>query len=338
MVVGVSFDSYCVRPSGLILMERSAQPKINPLIVIAFGILAVSTASIFIRYAQVYVPSIVITVYRLTLATLFLAPIAFTKKRSELSTITRSELVLALLSGIFLALHFAAWIMSLEYTSVASSVVLVSTVPLWVAILSPFLLKEPLTKRVLIGLGLVLVGVLVVGLSDSCTWDSGHLVCPSINDFIRKEAFLGDILALAGAMSAAFYIIIGRRLRVRISLISYIFVVYGMAAIVAVVLMFRSGSSPFGYPPTAYLWLLLIALIPQLLGHSTFNWALGYLSAAYVSIALIGEPIGSMVLAYIFLDEVPTTMKIVGAILILTGIFIASLGEVERNVDLSVVE
>jgi drug/metabolite transporter (DMT)-like permease len=149
---------------------------------------------------------------------------------------------------------------------------------------------------------------------------------------------LGDILALAGALAASFYILIGRRLRTRISLISYIFVVYGMAAVVTVVLMFGSGNSPFGYPPTAYLWLLLIALIPQLLGHSTFNWALGYLSAAYVSIALIGEPIGSMILAYIFLDEIPTTMKIVGAILILTGIFIASLGEAERNADLSVAE
>jgi drug/metabolite transporter (DMT)-like permease len=130
---------------------------------------------------------------------------------------------------------------------------------------------------------------------------------------------------------AAGYLLIGRRLRGGISLVPYIFVVYGIAAIVLIGLMFASGQSAIGYPPQTYVWLILLALVPQLMGHSSFNWALGYLSAAFVSITLLGEPIGSAVLAYILLDETPTILKIIGAILILAGIFVASRGEANRK-------
>jgi drug/metabolite transporter (DMT)-like permease len=123
---------------------------------------------------------------------------------------------------------------------------------------------------------------------------------------------------------AAGYILIGRRLRQKLSLVGYIFVVYGIAALVLIIVMFAAGQKPFGYPSEAYLWMILIALVPQLLGHSSFNWALGYLSAAYVSISLLGEPIGSTILAYFLLDESPTALKIFGAILILVGIYLVS--------------
>ena len=313
------------------MSEPSQRPFLPPLIVIVFGILAVSTGSIFVRYAQVYAPSIVIAAYRLGLATLFLAPVALIKHRSDLVNIQGRDRWLAIGSGIFLALHFATWISSLEFTTVVSSVVLVSTAPIWVALLSPITVKEPLTKPILIGMGLAFVGVIVVGISDVCSIDSGKLLCPSFNDFIRGEAFIGDLLALAGAWMAAGYLLIGRRLRGGISLVPYIFVVYGIAAIVLIGLMFASGQSAIGYPPQTYVWLILLALVPQLMGHSSFNWALGYLSAAFVSITLLGEPIGSAVLAYILLDETPTILKIIGAILILAGIFVASRGEANRK-------
>jgi drug/metabolite transporter (DMT)-like permease len=138
---------------------------------------------------------------------------------------------------------------------------------------------------------------------------------------------LGDLLALAGAMMAAGYIIIGRRLRVNITLLGYTFLVYGMAAVVLAAIMFGSGLSPFGYPSKVYVWFVLLALIPQLLGHSSFNWALRYLSAAYVSTMLLGEPIGSTVLAYFLLQETPGVLKIFGAILILGGIYVVARGE-----------
>ena len=307
--------------------DQSQQPLLPPILVIALGILAVSTGSIFVRYAQVYAPSIVIAAYRLGLATLFLAPATLIRHRAELVSIKGRDRWLAVGSGIFLALHFATWITSLEYTTVVSSVVLVSTAPLWVALLSPITVKEPLTKLILVGMGLASVGVILVGISDVCSLTGGYLICPSVSQFIRGQAFLGDILALIGAWMAAGYLLVGRKLRGGIGLIPYIFVVYGIAAAVLIMLVIGSGQSATGYPSQTYIWLILLALIPQLLGHSSFNWALGYLSAAFVSITLLGEPIGSAILAYILLDETPTLLKIIGAILILAGIFIASRGE-----------
>ena len=127
------------------------------------------------------------------------------------------------------------------------------------------------------------------------------------------------------------YVMIGRKLRPDISLMGYIFLVYGVAAVVLVILMLAAGESPIGYPPQAYLWFTLLAIVPQLLGHSSFNYALGYLSAAYVSITLLGEPICATILAYLLLNEAPTPEKIFGAILILAGIYVASRAEVQKT-------
>ncbi|RPI93764.1 MAG: EamA family transporter, partial [Chloroflexi bacterium] len=131
------------------------------------AILAVSTASIFIRFAQVEAPSLVIAALRLAFATLLLAPIAWTRHRAELKSLTRTELTLGIISGLFLAAHFATWISSLEYTTVASSVVFVSTGPLWVALLSPLLLKERLTRAAVVGLVIAILGGTMIGLSDA---------------------------------------------------------------------------------------------------------------------------------------------------------------------------
>jgi drug/metabolite transporter (DMT)-like permease len=190
---------------------------------------------------------------------------------------------------------------------------------------------------------LAFIGGVIVGISDSCslqfslaqfqnvmtgqTAGESTLHCPPFKDFITGEAFVGDALALAGALAAAGYLLIGRQLREKISLVPYVFVVYGMAAVVLVIWMLASGGSPIGHSPKAYLWILLLALVPQVLGHSIFNWALRYLSAAYVSITLLGEPIGSAILAYFLLSEVPSGLMVFGAILILAGILVSSRSE-----------
>jgi drug/metabolite transporter (DMT)-like permease len=286
--------------------------------------LAVSTASIFIRYAQEDVPSLVIAAYRLTLATFALAPVALSRHRSEILALGVKDLLLALLSGVFLAAHFATWISSLEYTSVASSVVFVTTTPLWVAIFSPLVLKEYPSRSVLAGMVLALGGSVLVGLSDTCELSAASFQCPPVKEFIGGDAFFGDILALSGAIAAGAYVLIGRRLRGGMSLVGYIFLVYGMAALVLISIVVIGGFNLFVYPSRAYFWLILLALVPQLVGHSMFNWALRHLSAAYVSLTLLGEPIGATILAYIFLGEQPTMLKIFGAILILLGIYWAS--------------
>lgn len=292
---------------------------------IIIAILAVSTGSIFIRFAQSDgMPSIVIAALRLTFATLLLAPVALTKYREEIKRIKPDAILLGVLSGIFLAVHFATWISSLEYTSVASSVVFVSTGPLWVALLAPLLLKEHLARTALIGLGLALLGGVVIGLSDACAWTSNGLSCSALADILHGRAMWGNFLALVGAWMVTGYLIIGRKLRAGMSLIPYIFLVYGMAALTLIVMTFISGNTLTGYTPASYGWIFLLAAIPQLIGHSTYNWALRYLPAALVAVTTLGEPIGSAILAFFILNETPTLMVIFGGVLILAGIYLAS--------------
>jgi drug/metabolite transporter (DMT)-like permease len=288
------------------------------------AILAVSTASIFIRFAQLDgAPSLVIAALRLTFATLLLTPIAITRHRAEIRALTRAELSLGLVSGLFLAVHFATWISSLEYTSVASSVVFVSTGPLWVALLSPMLLNEKLTRAAIIGLALALLGGTVIGLSEACTWSVG-LKCPDLNQVMQGRAMWGNFLALAGAWAVTGYLIIGRKLRAKLALIPYIFLVYGMAALALIIIMFAAGNSPIGYEAKTYGWVFLLAAIPQLIGHSTYNWALRYLPAAFVAVTTLGEPIGSAILAFFILNEIPTIAILIGGVLILVGIYFAA--------------
>lgn len=287
------------------------------------AILAISTSSVFIRFAQEEAPSLVIAALRLTCAALFLAPLAWTRHRDELQTLTRQELILGCISGIFLAVHFAAWTSSLEFTSVASSVVFVSTGPLWVALLAPVLLHERLTRASIFGLLVATLGGIIIGVLDACTWDSG-LQCPEFNQILQGRAMWGNFLALVGAWAVSGYLIIGRKLRAQISLIPYIFLVYGLCALALIAIMFAAGYSPLGYPARTYGWILLLAAFPQLIGHSTYNWVLRYIPATLVAIVTLVEPIGSAVLAYFVLHEIPTNGVLLGGLLILVGVYIVS--------------
>jgi drug/metabolite transporter (DMT)-like permease len=289
------------------------------------AILAVSTSSVLIRFAQADAPSLAIAALRLSCATLLLAPLAWTRHRKELRNLTYREILLGVLSGLCLAVHFATWISSLEYTSVASSVVFVSTGPLWVALLSPVLLNEQLTRAAIFGLVIAIAGGILIGLSDACTWDpSGSFRCPELSQVLQGRAMWGNFLALAGAWTVSGYLIIGRKLRAKMSLIPYIFLVYGMSAIVLIVFMFAAGQSPLGYPARTYGWIFLLAAFPQLIGHSTYNWVLRYIPATLVAIITLVEPIGSAVLAYFILRETPTIGVLLGGLLILVGIYLAS--------------
>jgi len=302
--------------------ETVSEKRFFPVVVLSVGILAVSTASIFIRYAQEDAPSLVIAAYRLTIAgTLLLFPM-LRRHWATLQALSRRELMLALVSGAFLAVHFATWITSLAYTTVASSVVLVTTTPLWVGLLSPLVLGESLTAPIVVGMLATLVGGGLIGMGDACAGVACHWGAA-----FAGGALWGDFLALMGAWAAAGYFLIGRRLRAKTPLLVYIGLTYGMAALVldAFVLVMRQPVT--GYRAQTYLWFLLLALVPQLVGHTSFNWALRYLSAAFVAITLLGEPVGSTLLAYVFLHEVPTTLTLIGAILILGGIAVAALHE-----------
>jgi len=301
-----------------------SKTRFNLPIALIIATLAISTASIFIRFAQGDgVPSLVIAAMRMTFATLIIAPAALTRNRNELYRLTRTDLLLGIFSGVFLAAHFTTWITSLEYTSVASSVAFVTTGPLWVGLLSPFILKESISRNTIIGLILSVIGGITIGIGDACTW-TGHLACPALGDILQGRAMLGNFLALMGAWAISGYLIIGRKLRAQTSLIPYIFLVYGSAAVSLILMMFISGNTPFGYESKTYLWLFLLAALPQIIGHSTYNWALKYLNATLVSVTVLGEPVGSAILAFFILNEIPGQGTLIGGIIILTGIFIVS--------------
>lgn len=268
------------------------------------GIIAISTASIFIKLCDA--PSLVIAAYRLTLASLLLAPFACHKKIWQ--NWNGSEWRWLILSGLFLALHFAFWIASLKFTSVASSVVLVSTNPLFVGLGAWLFFKEPLRANLIGGIILSVFGSGLISFGDVA---------------LSKEALMGDGLALLGAIAASGYLLVGRKMRKGQDLLSYIFPVYSAGAIVLIIISLTFQKPFFGYSSSTYLFLFLLALVPQLIGHTTFNWALKYLPASLVAIAILGEPVGSTILAFFVLGETLTTLKIIGGVLIFAGILIA---------------
>lgn len=293
---------------------RKPIPRWWPFVVMGVGVFAVSTAAIFIRLAQEEnAPSLVIAAARMLVASLVLTVPALRNYSHEFSRLTRGDIGLVLFGGGVLGLHFATWITSLEYTSVVNSVVLVTTNPLWVALLAPFFLKEKLGRFTIIGLMLAFGGGLLVALTGAAG-DPPN----------RSDPLLGNGLAVIGAIMASIYFVIGRKLRGKLSLVPYVWLIYGVAAIVLIVAVILTGQQVGGLAWQAYVWMALMGLTAQLIGHSSFNYALGYLPAAYVSLVVLGEPIGSGILAMIFLDEWPVILQIVGSALILFGIGVAS--------------
>lgn len=284
-------------------------PPVPPYLGMVVGITAASTASLFIRLAQSEANSLAVAAWRLTLASLILAPIALATRRTEMRGLSRREWLLAAASGLLLAAHFATWISSLALTSVSASAVLVSVYPLFVGIFSHLFLGERLGRRVALGLVVATAGSATIGLGDA--GESRHQLA-------------GDLLALLGAATAAGYFLIGRRLRARLSLLGYVFPVYGTAAVALMALSLLASVPLTGYPSATWLWLLLLALVPQIVGHSSLNWALGHLSATYVTLAALGEPIGSSLLAWVVLDEPVTVRTAIGGALILAGIVMAT--------------
>jgi len=274
-----------------------------------------SSAAIFIRFAQSDgVPSIVIAAYRLAIATIALSiPLIAQQGWKDYATLNLRDIVILVVSGLLLGLHFATWVTSLAYTSVASSVVLVTTTPLWIGLLSPVFLGEKTSSFTWIGIVLAMVGGSIIGLGD---WSGG-----------RIGSLWGNGLALSGAVLVAGYLMIGRSVRSRLRLIPYLWLVYGIAALLLVGWAAIGRMQFTGYSADTFVWLFVLGLVPQLIGHSSANYAVRYVSATFVGIATLGEPIGSTLLAMLFLHEWPSTIQIAGGILILGGIGVASVTE-----------
>ncbi|MCP4593851.1 MAG: DMT family transporter [bacterium] len=272
------------------------------------GVLSISTAAVLIKLCE-DAPPMIIAAWRLAIATLVLVPLAGGIRGRRLFELTRSQAPYLLLAGVFLGAHFFLWITSLKHTSVLSSVVIVTTNPIFIGIGSFFLFGERPSGRLIAAIGIALVGGVLIALSDAGA-GAGSL--------------RGDLLALGGAVMASCYFLVSRKVRQEVHILSYITPVYGVAAVVLVIGAVISGERFTGYQGSTYVYLVLLAIGPQLLGHGTLAWALRYVSATTVAVFVLGEPIGSSVLAYMVLEESVTPLQVAGGGLILAGIFLAS--------------
>ena len=276
-----------------------AVPRLRMFGILSGGVLAVSFSAIFIRYAQAEaMPTLAIAAWRLVFACAALLPYALHTHQQEMRSLCRRDLGLLVLSGLCLGLHFATWIASLAYTSVACSVALVSTGPVFVGLGAWLFLRERLRRMTIWGIVLAAVGSLIIGWGDI-----GQ----------AQNKLTGDLLALAGAVFVAGYLMIGRKVRARHALITYIAPVYAVAMLILLMIVWIGRQPMLGYSWRAYAWVL--------------NWAVRHLSATFVSIVTLAEPICSGVLAFLVLHEAITVSTGLGAAFVLAGIYIASYAE-----------
>jgi len=287
------------------LTER---PFFPPNLALLVSIVAVSTASILIRMSAA--PPMAIATWRMALSTLMLLPFFTTGGRPQrlAAMSTKEKLTLAGV-GVVLAVHFASWITSLSFTSVASSVIFVHVDPIFVALVSHFLLGERVGRRVAVGIVVAFAGATVIALGDLG---------------VGQENLVGDLLSLVGAVALGIYILAGRRLRQSLDLVSYVTPVYATSAVVLAAGSLAMGVPLVGYPGGEMLLFFAIALVPMIFGHTVYNWALRWISAPVVSISLLGEPVGASILAYIVLAESPGPMVLLGGAVTLAGILICA--------------
>ncbi|MCA1726480.1 MAG: DMT family transporter [Actinobacteria bacterium] len=281
---------------------------------LALGVVAVSFSAIFIRQAEA--PALSMAFYRNLFATALVLPIALARYRAELRSLDRRQVLLAIGSGALLAAHFAAWIPSLAYTTVAASVVLVTTQPVWTALAARVFLGERMRPAVLAGIGVALGGAAVISGGDLA---------------VSGRAAFGDALALIGAVTAAGYFLLGRSLRQRLSLVPYVTIAYGACAAFLLPVALVSGSELGGFSGHTWALLVLMAVVPSILGHTVFNYLLRHLDPTLIAIAIMGEPVGSALLALGFFGEVPPWTAVAGGILILIGIHVAVTNQARKQ-------
>ncbi len=284
-------------------------------LLLLIGVLAVSTAAILIRFTLPHASSIAISFYRMFFSSIIAFVVyMFSKEHMKLSELTKGQTILLILAGIFLALHFSLWTWSLELLSVSSSVFFVTTTPLWVGLFTPLVFKEKVSSQFYLGVLIAIFGGLIIAfLKDDLSIGIDG-----------ETSFLGLFLALSGAWMASAYFIIGKKLSNSIPSKLYVTIVYAFSSLVlGIFMLIEQGKTFVVYQPMVYVLFLLMAVIPQSLGHTSFNTALKYLPAGIVSLALLFEPIGSTILAIFLLNEMPSIAEIIGGIFILIGLIIA---------------
>ncbi len=271
---------------------------------LVIGLLAICLAAVFIRYAQA--PGLIVAAYRMLITSLILLPLALPALKK--TPLRKQNIGYTLLAGVFLGIHFATWISSLSFTTMAASVTIVATQPIWVALFGWFFLGLAPSFMLLLGVLIAVAGGAMIGFGDF----SGG-----------SAPLLGDLLALLGAISSAAYLLLGRSAqRQGLSLNAYVGVAYSTAALVLLPIPFIAGLSYTNYSLQTFFWIALLALIPQLIGHTSINNAMRYLNPTLVATAMLLEPIGTGFLALFLFQEIPSRTTLFGSLILLIGVAI----------------
>ena len=279
----------------------------NKKLIIVLGVLGSSFSAIFVRYANA--PAIVMAFFRMGIAAVIMLPIVLIKNRQELFSLSKKELLLSMLSGVFLGLHFIAYFLSLDYTSIASSTTLACTEVFFVAFALVFYFKETVSKQAWLGIIVAFSGSVIIALSDL---GSG------------KDMFRGDLIALFAALLMAVYTVIGKVVRKNVTTNTYTFIVYGMAAVTVACAALVTKTELFAVNGRILLCAAGTAIVCTLLGHSIFSWGLKYVQASYVSNAKMLSPVYATVFGIILFGEIPGILGVLGCLTVIAGVVIYS--------------
>ncbi|WP_456277876.1 DMT family transporter [Bacillus sp. AK128] len=272
---------------------------------LVLGIITVSSSAILVKVADA--PSSITAFYRIFFSVLIMAPLFFYKHVQELKTITKRDWTSSIIAGVFLALHFVLWFESLRFTSVASSVVLVTLQPIFAFLGTYLFFKEKFTFRSILSAVLAVIGSVII------SW----------GDFrISGLALWGDILALIACLLVTVYFLFGQDARSRMSLVTYTFIVYLVSAITLFIYVILSGAPLLPYSSEQWIYFILLAIFPTLLGHTMFNYALRWVSTSLISVTILFEPIGASILAYYILNELILVHQLIGGAVVILGIML----------------
>nr|WP_284014694.1 DMT family transporter [Halobaculum sp. DT92] len=288
------------------------EERVPPLAGLAVAVLAVSTSAILVEWSGA--PSLVKALYRVVFTIALLLPLALARPsdRAAFRDIGGRDLLLAGAAGVALAVHFASWFESLRWTSVAASVTLVQAQPLFVVVGAWALLDERVGRRTVVGIGVALAGMALMSVGDALLGAGAAVAGP--------DPLLGNALAVVGAATAGAYVLLGRSIRQRLPLLPYVIVVYATCAVTLLAATLVRGHPLFAYPLEEWLLFLAMAAGPGVFGHTVINWALAHVESSVVSVSLLGEPVGSTLLAVLLLAEVPSAVTLVGGAVVLAGV------------------
>lgn len=281
--------------------------KINPKIIVIIGVIFVSFSSILVKASSA--PALIISTYRLAFTVILITPSALIRCKKEFRETKWTTLLLSAVSGILLALHFATWITSIKYTSIASSTVLVNTHPIFIVVLTWLFFREKQSKRALFSIGLTILGGAIISSGDNT---------------LGSNVLYGDMLAVLGAAFVSGYMLIGRIIRQKLSVTAYTLIVYLSCTLTLLTLNLITSTPLYPYPLKEFIIFLALAVCCTILGHSIFNWSLEYVKPTFLSMSMLGEPVFATVWAVFIFAEFPTLWNVIGSIMILWGIYIFS--------------